>query len=424
MYLITRLLVAPFLRFEYYLGAWLEFFGFLLKAQTWSRRFTCRFGPWPLPPSSNISRLAIFAAFHGPEVSLSNLGYVSCLKNAGFQVLYVHNGPISSSSVAQLQPLCLALLERVNLGQDLGSYKDTFLHLQRFGWLQSVEWLLFCNDSLHFLGGNAGSEFSVLLDEQLSLIEEPVLAINDNLQFWRHIQSFFVAVRSEVFISPDFFHFWRSYLPLSHRYHAINHGEVRLSLSILNNFPCKLLYTSYDIANFALEALVDKSSLGVSRLFIPKACHAIVDNITSRISQGFASYDKPILDLSPVTVGGSGCVYWDQLIPLAGILEGTNVSHSCALLFPVLLGMPFVKKDICRHNVFSLLQVRYFLDFYFRVNPNTEPGLFSEILRSFESQGSYLSYCFRPRVALRKGLMYRGFGIPLAAMPNYGNRNN
>jgi hypothetical protein len=421
MHTFFGLLVTPFLRLEYYLGAWFEFLGFFFKAQTWSRRLSCRVGSWPRPPCQ-IDRLAIFAAFHGPEVTLSNLGYVNCLKEAGFQVVYVHNGPISTNSLERLRPLCVAVLERVNLGQDFGSYKDAYLCLKRFGWLDSVDWLLFCNDSLHFLGGHAGSSFSSLLSQKLSEIDEPVLALNDNLQFWKHVQSYFVAVRSEVFNSSRFQDFWKSYLPLSHRYHAINKGEVRLSLRILNNFPCKILYTPSDLASFALAALADKKSSGVPRLFIPKSCHGIVDNIPTNSSVQIPINDKSSSDFMSSDLAATGIVCWDQLLVLIGILEGTNVSHSCALMFPAFLGAPFVKKDICRHNVYTIVQVRQFLDYYFRVNLGASTSLLSEIISSFEAQGAYVSYRFRLRVALRKGLMYRGFGIPRILLPNYGNR--
>jgi len=139
-------------------------------------------GSWPQTPLS-INRLAIFAVFHRPEVTLSNLGYVNCLKEVGFQVVYVHNVPISTISFEKLRPLCIAALKRMNLGQDFGAYKDPYQCLQRSGWLNSVDWLLFRNDSLHFLWGNAGSSFSSLLSQKLSEIYELVLGLNNNLKY-------------------------------------------------------------------------------------------------------------------------------------------------------------------------------------------------------------------------------------------------
>jgi hypothetical protein len=118
-------------------------------------------------------------------------------------------------------------------------------------------------------------------------------------------------------------------------------------------------------------------------------------------------------------------VYWDQLMALMGILESTNTSHSCALMFCGLLESPFLKKDICRHNTYTLSQVKQFLEYHFSNNCEESPEsreLCSEILGSYISQGTLVSYLFRPRIAFRKGLMYRGFGISQESMPNYGNR--
>ena len=416
--------IAPFLRIEYYLGAWLEFFRLSLKGQTWKRRLNCQAGSWPEPPQQ-LRRLAIFAAFHGPEITLSNLAYVRCLKAAGFHVVYVHNGQLSSNSVAQLHSCCVTVLERINLGQDWGSFKDAYLNLRRFGWLKNVEWLLFCNDSVHFLGDQVGDQFAKKLDQQLSTIEEPVLGLNENLQLWQHLQSFFVAVRPEVFNAPDFVDFWKSYFPLSHRYHAINKGEVRWSLRVLNRYPRKVLYTPGALAEYASKAFEDETYLGISRLLIPKCCASVVDGLTSNLAEEIGTdEDRKRLPRS----GGrftTSYVYWDQLVALGGILESTNTSHSCALMFTALLESPFLKKDICRHNTYTLAQLRQFLEYFFTVQSERSEQsdlLWKEIIASYESQGTLVSYLFRPRIAFRKGLMYRGFGISQESMPNYGNR--
>ncbi len=415
--------IAPFLRIEYYLGAWLEFFRLSLKGQTWKRRLNCQAGSWPEPPQQ-LRRLAIFAAFHGPEVTISNLAYVRCLKAAGFQVVYVHNGHLSPHSIGQLHSFCVTVLERINLGQDWGSFKDAYLNLRRFGWLKNVEWLLFCNDSVHFLGDQIGDKFAEKLDQQLSTIEEPVLGLNENLQLWQHLQSFFVAIRPEVFNAPDFVDFWKSYFPLSHRYHAINKGEVRWSLRVLNRYPRKVLYTPGALADYAFKAFEDKTYLGISRLLIPKCCASVVDGLRSHIAEEI-SVDSDRKRRAPS--GGlftTSYVYWDQLVALGGIFESTNTSHSCALMFTALLGSPFLKKDICRQNIYTLAQLRQFLEYFFTVQfERSEQSdlLFNEIISSYDSQGTLVSYFFRPRIALRKGLMYRGFGISKELMPNYGN---
>jgi hypothetical protein len=424
MHQILGPLFAPFLRIEYYLSAWFEFLGFFLTGRTWRQRLRRRAGTWPQPPPG-LQRLAIFAAFHGPEVSFSNLAYLRCLKATGLQVVYLHNGPLSASTVEKLEPLCAAVLERPNLGQDWGCFKDGFLNLRRYGWLENVEWLLFCNDSVHFLGDQIGANFACRLDQEFDTMVEPVLALNENLQLWQHLQSFFVAVRPEVFKTHLFVRFWKDYLPLSHRYHAINKGEVRWSLKVLNHYPRRVLYSPSALFDYASMAYEDESWLGVSRLLIPKCCGSVVDGLRSHLAEEIsADEDRRKVPRS----GGrftTSYVYWDQLMVLMGILESTNTSHSCALMFCSLLGSPFLKKDICRHNTYTLSQIRQFLEFHFTSNTEESPessALWSEILESYVGQGTLVSYLFRPRVAFRKGLMYRGFGISQESMPNYGNR--
>ena len=417
-------LLAPYLRVEYYFSAWLEFLSFFLTGKLWFNRLHRRAGSWPKPPAG-LRRVAIFAAFHGSQMSLSNLSYLRSLKAAGFHTLYVHNGPLSASCVEKLEPLCAAVLERPNLGQDWGAFKDGFLNLRKNGWLKNNEWLLFCNDSVHFLGDQFGSAFANALDQELCFMSESVLALNENLQLWQHLQSFFVAVRPNVFNSVRFVKFWKDYLPLSHRYHAINKGEVRWSLKVLNHFSRKVLYSPSKLYEYAAKAFEDENWLGISRLLIPKCCGSIVDGLRSHLAEAIvANEDRRLLPRS----GGrytTSYVYWDQLMALMGILESTNTSHSCALMFCVLLGSPFLKKDICRHNTFTLSQIKQFLEFHFSNNCDDSPeatALREEILNTYLAQGTLVSYLFRPRIAFRKGLMYRGFGISQESLPNYGNR--
>ena len=424
MHQILGPLFAPFLRIEYYLSAWFEFLGFFLTGRTWRRRLRRLAGSWPQRPSG-LRKLAIFAAFHGPEVTFSNLAYLRSLQAAGFHVVYLHNGPLSAATVEKLEPLCAAVLERPNLGQDWGCFKDGFLNLRRYGWLNNIEWLLFCNDSVHFLGDQVGAQFARRLNNELEKMPEPLLALNENLQLWQHLQSFFVAVRPEVFNSARFIQFWADYLPLSHRYHAINKGEVRWSLRVLNNYPRRVLYSPTALFEYASIAYEDEDWLGISRLLIPKCCGSVVDGLRSHLAEEIgADEDRHKIPRS----GGrftTSYVYWDQLMALMGILESTNTSHSCALMFCGLLESPFLKKDICRHNTYTLSQVKQFLEYHFSNNCEESPesrDLCSEILGSYISQGTLVSYLFRPRIAFRKGLMYRGFGISQESLPNYGNR--
>jgi hypothetical protein len=416
--------LVPYLRIEYFLVAWFEYICFWLKGQNWKRRLKLKFGSWPKAPV-NIDKLAIFAAYHGKRVSLSNLAYLRCLNNSGFNVVYIHNGPLSEEAINDLSGLCLTVFERINLGQDWGSFKDAFLNLRRFGWLVNVKWLLFCNDSVHFLGDSAGDIFAERFKRELIHVEEPVVGLNENQQPGQHLQSFFVAVRNEVFNSKYFVNFWKSYIPLSHRFHAISKGEVRWSLKVLNRFPRKVLYTPTDIANFASSSFEDEQFLGISRLLIPKCCASIVDNLKSNLFEDINSdEDRKRFP----RIGGrftTSYVYWDQLILLSGILESTNTSHSCALMFCALLGSPFLKKDICKHNTYSLSQLNQFLDYFFSSNVDDSvfsKSLMKEIISSFQYQGGLVSYLSRPRFAYRKGLFYRGFGIAQESLPNYGNR--
>lgn len=417
-------LLAPYLRVEYYLSAWLEFLSYFLTGRLWFNRLRRRAGSWPKPPN-DVRRLAIFAAFHGPRLSLSNLSYLRCLKKAGFHIIYLHNGPLTPSNVENLEPLCVAVLERPNLGQDWGCFKDGFLNLRRNGWLRNVEWLLFCNDSVHFLGDQFGANFATTLDQELSKMSESILALNENLQLWQHLQSFFVAVRPDVFNDNRFVKFWKDYLPLSHRYHAINKGEVRWSLKVLNSYSRNVLYSPSKLYDYAARAYEQEDWLGISRLLIPKCCGLVVDGLRSHLAEAIVSNEDS--RLSPRSGGRftTSYVYWDQLMALMGILESTNTSHSCALMFCALLGSPFLKKDVCRHNTYTLSQIKQFLEFHFFQNSEDSPkdnALREEIIQSFVSQGTLVSYLFRPRIAFRKGLMYRGFGISQESLPNYGNR--
>jgi hypothetical protein len=161
-------------------------------------------------------------------------------------------------------------------------------------------------------------------------------------------------------------------------------------------------------------------------LLIPKSCGSIVDGLRSHLAEDINSDEDR--KKQPRSGGRftTNYMYWDQMMALMGILESTNTSHSCALMYCALLGSPFLKKDICRHNTYTLSQIKQFLEFHFlygnQKNCENHLLLYNEILSSFLSQGTLVSYLFRPRISFRKGLMYRGFGISQESLPNYGNR--
>lgn len=384
----------PRYKLSYYLGSWLDYLHCCLRGlSTPSARlhhYQSIHASEAFAQSS--TRVAIFVAYHpGKSLPVSNQLYLQSLLEVGFSIIYVHNGPLAIETQQQLALYCNRIFCRYNIGQDFGAWKDCFLYCQSLGMLEGLEWLLMCNDSNYFLGGENASAFQVSFQSALSNPATQLIALNKNYELWAHFQSYFLCYHHSLFKDSRFLTFWAAYKPLSHRYHAINHGEIALTRRLLNSTDAAILYDSTSLTRVFSSAL--PASTEFFKL-LPMNAMYLADERCGELIDPF------------------------RLQQILSLLDLHNPSHAYALLFPYYLKSPFLKKDIFRQGVCSLPQVVSLLH---ELGYSQHSSLYTEVIADLQKSGMHTSYIRYPRDSFRKGInaiegaVFQGYGRSLSS---------
>ena len=364
---------------SYYGAALCKYYSGAIRGSTWKTRMKVRHAKTyddqsiVDPPKA---RLALFVAYHQPEkVPRSNLNYLISLNKCKFRIIYIHNGPLEREAIEGLKPYCEEIICRENLGQDFGAWKDGIKYCQEQNILNDLSWLLICNDSNFFLGGKHATSFEIEFRNALESAQYDLIAANKNLEAWFHYQSFFLCFSKEIFLGRAFKKFWENYIPLSHRFHAINNGEIKLTHRVLKNSQALVLYDSPSIIKgIAIKKLLTKDlvCLPLRILLSLKGVSAPCDTEVSNI-------------------------FIHQMI---GHLETFNPSHVFALLYVKYAKSPFLKKDLYQAGSHSLAQIAKILGE--EIHEETE--LQNQIISHYLKTGSIYSYAKLPKEAFKKGL--------------------
>lgn len=339
------------------------------------------------------NKVCIFAAYHNNEKApASNINYVSSLYACGFRIFYMHNGQLTHQAIESLTPFCERIISRSNMGQDFGAWKDGYIYCQANQLLTKTDWLLLCNDSNFFLGGHHATTFITAFNRELSNANSDLIALNKNYECWQHYQSYFLCFHSRIFAKKEFNKFWKQYLPLNNRFHAIKKGEIALTRNIIGSATTSILFDSPKLH----QAIVECNSPAEDILqYLPK-------NSLSNLQVERNELNKPI-----------NKVYLQQIL---AYFDYHNPGHAYALLWVKFLKSPFLKKDLYRQGVFSLPQIMSMLNYE---DIDNESKILEEVLHGYTSEGSSSSYIYYPREACRKGIplpstqIFHGYGYKL-----------
>jgi hypothetical protein len=264
----------------------------------------------------------------------------------------------------------------------MGAWKDGIQHLEANSMLNCVEWLLLCNDSNLFLGGSHSNAFQKLFGNELKRADLDLICLSRNFESWMHCGSFFLCFHRNLFKSDQFKLFWRKYLPLSHRHHAIENGEIKLSREVIQNSRISVLYDS-----LALYREIRSGAYHAGEVFPLLPLGAFY------LAKG-KSLTRPI---DPVRMQ---CIF--------ATLDTRHPSHVYALLFIKFLRSPFMKKDLFRQGVFCQTQLAQLLE---SIGIVYEGIQWNECIDALTKDGSNLSYLNYGKVAFRKGVYSEGLGI-------------
>ncbi len=330
-------------------------------------------------------RLAIFVAYHNKNlIPESNINYLNILKKTFFETIYVHNGTLSKKVINELTNRGCYVICRKNIGQDFGAWKDCFALINQYKLTSDLNWLLFCNDSNFCLGGINSEKFISKLTDNLERENEfDFISLNCNYERRLHYQSYFLCFSKIVFQNQKFQNFWKRYLPLNHRFHAIENGEKKLSRKVLNYFKPRIIYKSHKLA--------ESISLNIKNGDI---------TLLGNLPKGLV-YLENLLDIE----NDSSTSVRIAIKRIISSLESFNQSHVFALLNIIFLDSPFLKKDVIRQGVFSYCQIYDVIKLNFLdINQNLQ----EEIINFLERGGTAYSFYEDKRMAYRKGIPLRG----------------
>jgi lipopolysaccharide biosynthesis protein len=180
-------------------------------------------------------RLALYAHFSESNTVARHVLYcLQKLSELGFQVHFISNSPIASTSTVQLEKICDRVIQRENTGLDFAMWQRG---LAECDWSKAEE-LLLTNSSI--IGP---------LQPLAPLWENPAVkacdfwGLTDNDEIRRHLQSFFLVFNKKVIRSDAFSQFWKSVLPYRDKDQVIRCYEVGLTIWLEENgFKWTALY--------------------------------------------------------------------------------------------------------------------------------------------------------------------------------------
>lgn len=365
-----------------------------------------------IPDSHTPTRIAIFAAYSN-KLTTSSQVYLQTLNKAGFAVLYINNSSTLKSEVSSIVNLTWQAFDRVNIGRDIGAFKDGILLLQSEGHIDKCELLGIFNDSITFIPGKNADD---LVSRINNFAASCYMGLFSHLSsdVLPHYQSFFQVLKPEIFRSDQFLEFWRKYHHISHRGHSIYSGEVALSTKVYSCFsPNEILYSSISLAEHMQElkdsgndmlycdliGLLPSTSKTIEAALVGNSLGNLIDFINTR---------KIISTLA---------IYF-----IAELIESSNPSHMAAFLYPTFLRCPLVKNDLCSAGTYSLAQASALLRKVLESSADTitTRNQASLILEEFKqliiSKGTPRGYANKPRDAAIKGIT-SGFVYPKALDP-------
>lgn len=350
-----------------------------------------------LPPEGSIpSRLALFAAYHvNDTLPISNLNYLKALLACGFRTIYLHNGPLSQEALDSLRPYCEQIICRINIGQDFGAWKDGYLYCESRHLLNGIEWLLICNDSNLFLGGEHAQFFIDAFTKNLESSNIDLIALNKNFEFRQHFQSYFLCFNRRLFSGDSFKKFWHEYVPLNSRYHSIKRGELALTKEVVKNSKTRIIYSSPNLYQAMVKHVLTHDEI---LEYFPK-------NAINNLEAPPGNISSPISN-----------TYVHQIL---AYLDSHNPSHAYALLYVKFLKSPFLKKDLVCQDVYTLAQISSLLE---SQGIQVNSLFYDELINTYLTRGTHLSYLGCPRQAYKCGVpwhsstSFHGYGYKVMSL--------
>ncbi len=191
------------------------------------------------------AKVAIFVHFdRGGQVHDYVLFYLSALREAGFEIVLVSNGPdLPPASLAAVRPFCAHVILRDNVGYDFGAYRDGVAFLAD---LSRFEVVALTNDSVYGPFFDLGSTLAGCD------AKTPVWGITDSWSRRYHLQSYFLLLQGEALRSACVARFFATVLPTQSKTWVVRRYEIGFTQAMLRGgLRCGALFP-YRAATAAL----------------------------------------------------------------------------------------------------------------------------------------------------------------------------
>ena len=207
----------------------------------------------------NTKKACIFAGFTTKgEISENALHYLSSIKKQVDYLVYVADSKAKDNTYKLLEKICDAVILKRHEEYDFGSYKRGFKLLCENRILDDIESLLFCNDSVDFVGSE--QDLSMLFEKARDFDAFSLCMatygfgnkVKRHKYEWvkaPHVQSYFLITSQSLFSDERFKDFILSVKKLRNKTEIIKQYEMGLSDFLRKNGFSMGSYYPYDDTN-------------------------------------------------------------------------------------------------------------------------------------------------------------------------------
>lgn len=273
-------------------------------------------------------RVAVFVVFQPKGLAASIHLTLQHLRQNGFSVLVVSNGPLRADDRATLAANAALVMERPNVGYDFGAYRDGIRHLWSLG--HDLSRLVLMNDSTWFPLRRDDDSLARMEALGADLAGHIFKTENEEKRGNDHVESHLLMISREFLSSSSFRDFWADYRMSDRRKTTITIGEKGFTQLALR-------------AGWRVETLMGRDWLvGVLRSLDDAKLGAVLDHT----ADGFTTCAKTAIDVRRAAARGEpwrdSYLDWVQ----ETLSNTTSLVLSAAFIMPALVygGMGFAKK--------------------------------------------------------------------------------
>lgn len=167
--------------------------------------------------------------------------YLKALKKAGCDIVFVSCGKLSKKEQRKLDGIVIHTIAKPHKEYDFGSYKRGYFYLKDNSLLENYDELIYANDScfgpFHPLEEvfktmeNRDCDFWGISENWFGFTKRPAFF----LKTLRHIQSYFIAFKKNVFMAECFDKFMSGITEEFSKHNIIAHYEIGLSQMLYEN---------------------------------------------------------------------------------------------------------------------------------------------------------------------------------------------